>query len=254
MAGGRRRGAIVPIMIVLGLAVAAALALALSGSGHRWGWWSHTTGFAILGAATLVAALAAVGALAVLGLALRRQHWTLALLAVAALAVAAVSLWGPLGLVLTARRVPPIHDVTTDLERPPAFVAVLARRGPGANPTDRAAPDVAAKQRAAYSDLAPLELPLPPERAMDRAVAVARALGWEIVAAVSAEGRLEATATTTWWGFRDDVVVRLTPTERGSRVDMRSVSRVGRSDLGVNAQRIRAFMEAMRQDTRTRPG
>jgi uncharacterized protein (DUF1499 family) len=84
---------------------------------------------------------------------------------------------------------------------------------------------------------------------MVRAIAVARALGWEIVAAVPAEGRLEATATTAWWAFKDDVVLRVTPTERGSRVDMRSVSRVGRSDLGANARRIRTFMEAMRRAT-----
>jgi uncharacterized protein (DUF1499 family) len=79
-----------------------------------------------------------------------------------------------------------------------------------------------------------------------RAVDVARGLGWEIVAAVPAEGRLEATDRTRWFGFRDDVVVRVRPEGAGSRVDVRSVSRVGRSDLGTNARRIRGFLESLR--------
>jgi uncharacterized protein (DUF1499 family) len=79
-----------------------------------------------------------------------------------------------------------------------------------------------------------------------RAVEVARSLGWEIVATVPAEGRLEATDRTRWFGFRDDVVVRVRPDGAGSRVDVRSVSRVGRSDLGTNARRIRGFVEALR--------
>jgi uncharacterized protein (DUF1499 family) len=84
-----------------------------------------------------------------------------------------------------------------------------------------------------------------------RAVEAARALGWEIVAAVPADGRLEATDRTRWFGFRDDVVVRVRPDGAGTRVDIRSVSRVGRSDLGTNARRIRAFVEALRA---ARPG
>ena len=78
------------------------------------------------------------------------------------------------------------------------------------------------------------------------AVSAATSLGWEIVAAVPAEGRLEATDTSRWWGFKDNVVVRVRPTDRGSRVDVRSLSRVGTSDLGVNAKRIRAFLAELR--------
>jgi len=247
MAPPRRSVIRVLIQVALALVVVAALGLALSGLGHRWGWWGVKIGFAILGLATLLAALAAAGALAGLGVALWRQQGAVAGLAAVALVGAGIELALPLGLVRAAMRVPRIHDVTTDLARPPAFVAVLARRGPGANPTDRATPDLAALQRRGYPDLAPAELPLPPDQAMDRAVAAARELGWEIVAAVPAEGRLEATATTAWWAFKDDVVVRVTPAAGGSRVDVRSVSRVGRSDLGANAARIRAFLAALRR-------
>ena len=88
---------------------------------------------------------------------------------------------------------------------------------------------------------------MPPDRALARAEAAARALGWKIVAAAPGQGRLEATATTRWFGFKDDVVVRVTPASGGSRVDIRSVSRVGKSDLGVNARRIRAFLAALRR-------
>ena len=77
-------------------------------------------------------------------------------------------------------------------------------------------------------------------------VEVARGRGWEIVAAVPEEGRLEATDRTRWFGFRDDIVVRVRSDGPGTRVDVRSVSRVGRSDLGTNARRIRGFMDALR--------
>ena len=81
---------------------------------------------------------------------------------------------------------------------------------------------------------------------IERATEVALALGWQIVATAPAEGRLEATDRTRWFGFRDDVVVRVRPDGAGSRVDVRSVSRVGRSDLGTNARRIQAFLAALR--------
>ena len=246
MAGPRRSLVRVLIPVALALAVAAGLALALAGLGHRWGWWGYKTGFLVMGLSVVAAALASAGALTGLVLALRQHRPGLALLAAVAVVVAGAGLWLPYSFVRTARGLPPIHDVSTDLEQPPAFVAVLARRPPGANPTDRATPGLAAQQRAGYPDLGPVDLPVPAERATDRAVAAARGLGWELVAAVPAEGRLEATATTAWWGFRDDVVVRVTPTAGGSRVDVRSVSRVGRSDLGANAARIRAFQTALR--------
>jgi len=90
-----------------------------------------------------------------------------------------------------------------------------------------------------------LIISLPPDRAFARAQAAARALGWRIVAAAPAEGRLEASDTTWWFGFTDDIVVRVRATAQGSRIDVRSASRVGRSDLGVNARRIRAFLAAV---------
>jgi uncharacterized protein (DUF1499 family) len=102
--------------------------------------------------------------------------------------------------------------------------------------------EVAAAQRRAYPDIGPLALAMPPATAFARALDAAKGMGWEIVAADAGAGRIEATATTPWFGFRDDVVVRITPAAAGSRVDVRSVSRVGRSDLGTNARRIREYL------------
>jgi len=151
----------------------------------------------------------------------------------------------PVSHLRAAGRVPPIHDITTDLDDPPRFVAVLPHREGAPNTAEHGGAALAAQQRAGYPDLGPARFTAPPERVFARAVDVARGLGWEIVAAVPAEGRLEATDRTRWFGFRDDVVVRVRPDGTGSRVDVRSVSRVGRSDLGTNARRIRAFLDSL---------
>jgi uncharacterized protein (DUF1499 family) len=137
--------------------------------------------------------------------------------------------------------VPPIHDITTDLENPPAFQAVVPLRAESPNSLER--PDtLAAQQREGYPDLAPVTLSMAPDQAFDRALAVAQDKGWEIVTADKAAGLIEGTDTTRFFGFKDDVVIRLTPWGSGTRVDMRSVSRVGRSDVGTNAQRIEDFL------------
>jgi uncharacterized protein (DUF1499 family) len=126
-------------------------------------------------------------------------------------------------------------------------VAVRARRADAANPPEYAGREVAAQQKQAYPDLVPIVLAEPPDRAFERVRAAAETLGWEVVAAEVSEGRLEATDTTRWFGFKDDVVVRVRPHPSGSRVDVRSKSRVGRSDVGANAARIRAFRAALGQ-------
>src|SRR3970282_457381 len=97
-----------------------------------------------------------------------------------------------------------------------------------------ATPAFAEQQRKAYPDIQPLELAEDPAAAYSRALAAAGAVGWEIGGKDPAAGRIEAVATTAWFGFKDDVLVRVTPAARGSRVDIRSHSRVGRSDIGTN--------------------
>ena len=105
--------------------------------------------------------------------------------------------------------------------------------------------ELARTQSGAYPDLGPHRIDAAPARAFERALQAARAMGWEIVAADAAAGRIEATDTTFWFGFKDDVVVRVEADGSGSRVDVRSVSRVGASDVGTNAKRIRAYLRAL---------
>jgi uncharacterized protein (DUF1499 family) len=145
-----------------------------------------------------------------------------------------------------ASRVPPIHDVTTDTTQPPRFLAIVPLREGALNSVEYGGPDVAAQQNKAFPDILPLTLKLPPAPAFDRALATARAMGWDLVASDPASGRIEATATTFWFGFKDDVVIRVTPQPEGSRIDVRSVSRVGGGDIGANAERIRKYLAALK--------
>lgn len=231
----------------LALALLAALAAALAGFGSRWGWWGFGTGFTVLKYAAYLAILAAL--VSAVGIAQARPGTPRRGFgaAVAGLVVAAVVFGVPWQWRRQARAVPPIHDITTDTRDPPEFVAVLPLRAEAPNPAEYGGDSIAALQREGYPELYPAALPLRPEEAFRRALAVAREMGWEIVAADSASGRIEATDQTFWFGFRDDVVVRVRGVAGGSWVDVRSVSRVGGSDVGTNARRIRRYLERLRE-------
>ena len=141
-------------------------------------------------------------------------------------------------------KVPPIHDISTDTASPPDFSpTLLAARGSAANPLVRSA-EVDAQQQKAYPDLAPLTATTAADESYQRALKLAGELGWEVVNSVPGEGRIEATATTRWMGFKDDIVIRVRPNATGGSVlDLRSVSRVGVGDAGANTARIRAFAQ-----------
>jgi uncharacterized protein (DUF1499 family) len=227
------------------LAAGAVLLLLASGPGARFGAWHWSIGLGMLRWTVYLGSAAAILALA--GLALRnvrRGHaGMLAVALVAGLVAAAV----PLRFQQLARGAPPIHEVTTDPEDPPAFVAVLALRVTAPNPPEYGGEKIAAQQRAAYPDIQPVVLALPVKEAFARAHGVSQALGWEVVAVDADAGRIEASDTTPWFGFKDDVVVRVLPAgTTGSRIDVRSKSRVGRGDAGANAKRVRKFLAALR--------
>jgi uncharacterized protein (DUF1499 family) len=216
----------------------AALCLALaSGPGTRLDWWHFSAGFSMLRWASYLAI--AAGALAAFGLMIPPIQARRAGVLVAIALTCAAVLFFPLRLQQEARAAPPINDIATDTDDPPAFVSISPRPKPYGGEA------VAAQQRNAYPEIRPLSLAVPPQAAFARAHEVAQALGWEIVAADPAAGRIEATATTLWFGFRDDVAIRIAPSATGSRVDIRSRSRVGRGDAGANAKRIRAFLARM---------
>jgi hypothetical protein len=223
------------------IAVAAAIG---AGTGTRFGYWDFRQGFKILNWA---AYFGMAGTVLSLGGAIfarpggRRRGF---LLATFGIALGALSFGVPGNWYRIAKTVPLIHDVTTDTENPPKFVSILPLRGDAPNSAEYGGPEIAAKQRAAYPDLRTLEIGISPAKAYDHALATSRRMGWRIVDGNPAEGRIEATATTRWFGFKDDVVIRILPaSNNGCRLDIRSVSRVGISDVGTNASRIRTFLK-----------
>jgi len=222
------------------LAALAFLSLLLSGPGTRWAWWDFKVGLALFAVAFLLGALG----LLVSGFAWWRTRPN-SVAAIAAIACAVIVLL-PLTQIAGARGKPRIHDISTDLTDPPRFSAVLPLRK-GTNPApDRIDFKTAGLQRAGYPDLVTLDLPLGSDAAFAKVLQAAKTMEWEIVSARPAEGILEATATTAWFGFHDDIVVRVRAAGEQSRVDVRSTSRVGVGDAGKNADRIRKFLALLR--------
>jgi len=222
------------------LTIVAALIVLLAGPGINAGIVPWQLGLLAFAVSALVCGIGAVALLVALARKSTRENARGLLLL--GLVAGVLGAGVPAAIVLGARAAPPIHDITTDLQNPPAFVAITADlRGPGTNPVSYD-PAIAEKQAAAYPLIRPVRLAMAPDAAFARAEAAARAMGWEIVATDATALRIEATATVPWWGFKDDVVVRLTPAGDGTIVDVRSKSRVGQGDLGVNAKRISDYL------------
>jgi uncharacterized protein (DUF1499 family) len=233
--------------IACGVGLLGLILLASAGPSYRVGILSLTNAFTLL----RWAAYAGVGAVLLgaiaAGLAYRRHSRVQMVVAAPALLAGLVAVVVPFEFQRRARAVPPIHDISTDLENPPTFDAIVPLRADAPNDLDRTS-EVTELQRQGYPDLAPVTLPIPLDQAFDRALAAAQEPGWQIVTADKSSGRIEATDTTRWFGFEDDVVVRLTPWGAGTRVDVRSVSRIGRSDIGTNARRIRQYLDRLQSN------
>lgn len=235
-------------LLVLGLIVALLSGGLLLGAGpaHQAGLWDFRTGFDLM-------RIAAYGGLVavVLGLfGLVTQHFKprrAVIVGVLTLVIGGLTAFVPWNWQARARSSPPIHDITTDTEQPPQFVDVLPLREGAPNPAEYGGPELAAQQRQAYPDIRPMTLAMPPDAAYDRALRVAEEMRWEIVSTDRGAGRIEATATTSWFGFKDDIVIRVRRSELGARVDIRSVSRVGRGDVGTNARRVREFLSRLEE-------
>lgn len=216
-----------PVHRFLGLDIEAAIAI------FRYGFYL-TVGGVALGLATILPARPGD----------KRRGFVAAFLAIV---IGAAGGWVPLHWFLNAQHRPAINDITTDTANPPPLVATAQLRRGAPNPP--AYPkESAALQRAAFPDIEPVVLAVPPAEAFKRADRAAMALDWDIVARVPADGRLEAIATSPWFGFRDDIVVRIRAQGTGSRIDIRSKSRMGESDLGGNAERVRAFIARLKSE------
>jgi uncharacterized protein (DUF1499 family) len=205
--------------IALGLAILAVLILLVSGPGVRLGLWPFIAGILALPVAGLIGLLAAVLAIVGLSRPRFRQAGTIGFGLALVLGVAAAAV--PTAAYLKARSVPPINDISTDPNEQTEL------------------------QRKAYPDIQPLPLAVAPNIAFERAKGAIEEMGWQIVREDPSAGRIEAVATTLWFGFKDDVVIRVAADGAGSRIDIRSKSRVGVGDLGTNAQRIRAYQKRL---------
>ena len=226
------------------LAVFAIVIAVGAGLGTRWHWWHFSVGFTLLQWGVYSAIAAAL--LSTWGIyASRPGSARRGLLnALLGLLISLPVIITPLMWMNKARTVPPIHDISTDTLNPPQFQAVLPLRSEAPNSPQYGGAEIAAQQQQAYPDIQPLIVKAAPDAAFTAALQIARDLDWNIVAQDSAQGSIEATDTTFWFGFTDDIVIRIKSSDGGSRLDIRSESRVGRSDVGTNAARIRKFTKA----------
>ena len=223
-----------------------ALAAVASGLGHRWGLWHFSTGFQIFKAASVIALLSVVVSMAGGLFALRDASRVKTLTAALGIALGFIVAGFLHAHMQIARRVPKIHDITTDTQNPPLFQALLPLRKGAKNPPAYEGARIARLQKKAYPDIKPLTFQTSKEEVFKRALDGARAMGWHVVSSKPTEGRIEAYDTTFWYGFIDDIVIRITSSSGKTRLDIRSKSRVGVGDIGENARRIRGFLEKLK--------
>ena len=176
------------------------------------------------------------------------------MVALLALAVPLIGMGYGKSIGAKAKNLPFIHDITTDTQDAPSFTsAIISQRGQGSNSLEyvgkidkRSKKLVSVEQVAAYPDIRTIVLSDGPDKAFQRSLAAAKSMGWTMASNSPDTGIIEATFTSFWFGFKDDVVIRVRPADGGgSLVDVRSISRVGGSDIGMNAARIRKFRGAL---------
>lgn len=228
------------------ISVVGALTVILAGYGYQWGWWHFSTGFSLIpwgtGGVILGGVLALIGFL--------RSNKKMNTLSFAAgfsmlltiTAITNIGYW----YAEVKTGYPPIHDITTDTMNPPRFEAIVPLRKNAPNPLKYDA-ETAVAQKAFYPDIKPLLVSMNYDEAYDRALKTARSMGWQLVGESRQDGRIEAYEKLLWFGFIDDVVIKVDTTGTGSKIDMRSISRLGKGDLGVNAKRIRSYFKKFKQ-------
>jgi uncharacterized protein (DUF1499 family) len=249
LGSSRRSWAAVIAVLGAAMALAAALVLVAAPLGYRAGLWPLATALLFLPRvvvydAGIVGAAISLVALVIALAGRRRRGW--AALAVLGIVLGAGSAYLPWRFAEMGHALPSMNDITTDTSNPPAFEAVMPlREAAHAQPVTYGA-NFPALQKQAFPDIAPAHLDKHPDQAFAVALDAARKLGWTIVAADGERDRIEATDRTFWYGFTDDIVVRVSADGSGSRIDVRSKSRLGRGDFGTNARRVRAYLAAIK--------
>ena len=224
------------------VSLSAFLLVALPGPLYKYGVVDLGTAFTgfkfgvFAGIATLI--------LLVLQILFKRKTVTLGS-TIMALLLSTIAIAIPLSMLNKGKSVPPIHDISTDLVNPPEFVAIAPLRADAPNPVEYAGVEVATQQRAAYPELQTLNYTQSKSELVEATKQVIDHLGWQLVNIDADQGIVEATDRTMWFGFKDDVIVRITDNGSKRLVDIRSKSRVGGSDLGKNAERIHKFIEEL---------
>ena len=224
------------------VSLSAFLLVALPGPLYKYGVVDLGTAFTgfkfgvFAGIATLI--------LLVLQIIFKRKTVTLGS-TIMALLLSTIAIAIPLSMLNKGKSVPPIHDISTDLVNPPEFVAIAPLRADAPNPVEYAGVEAATQQRAAYPELQTLNYTQSKSELVEATKQVIDHLGWQLVNIDADQGIVEATDRTMWFGFKDDVIVRITDKGSERLVDIRSKSRVGGSDLGKNAERIHGFIEEL---------
>jgi hypothetical protein len=233
-------------LVVVGLlvAVASAAAMVFSGIGYRLDLYHFRVGFTILRWAFWFALAGALLSVAGFAIARDRSRGTI-VAAIIGVVVGVVTAYVPWSWKQTADSLPYIHDISTDTANPPEFVAAARLRKAGDHPVTYDGKEVADLQQKAYPDLVSLTTKAPAEKVFEAAKAAIASMGMQLSEADAVQGRIEATQTSLLYGFTDDMVVRVASGADGTKVDVRSKSRVGRSDLGQNAKRIRVFLQKL---------
>lgn len=224
------------------LALLAAVIAVLAVLGHRLGVMDHRLAvFGLMGGTLIGVAAFLTGIIGVAVTLMGRKGGTA--FAAAGLVLGAVVAAPGLLAAQSGSSVPAIHDISTDLAEPPQFMAVLAQRTPQHNSLERLEPaNLAELQQAAYPDLRPVLIDRHPGLVFEQAADLVKTRGWQVVSLSAENGTIEATDTTLIMGFKDDIIIRVREEDGQALVDMRSASRVGQSDLGTNAKRIRSFL------------
>lgn len=234
------------VQLSLLIGAIALIAMLIQGPGYKAGWWDLGTSFRSVFPKVVIGGGVAIllGTLGFFGSKLGGDKFNMLGLLGIAMGVSAAIV--PISIKKTAESLPLIHDITTDTQNPPEFVAIAPLRVDASNPVSYD-PAISAQQKEAYPDITTIEISAECEDVFPASIKSIEKLGWELVAADEASGRIEATESTAWFGFKDDVVIRIAPFGLKTLVDVRSKSRIGKSDLGANAKRIRKFRDTLLQ-------
>lgn len=224
------------------LGVASIALLAVSVWGFRVGGWPWPQAYDLAGWGAWTAGAGVIAALTGLVVWLRRRRGGAGAVLLGLILSLPVAGLGA-AFEIAAGTTPPINDISTDTEDPPVFWFTAT---PSDYPAQNAGP-----QRAAYRDVLPLDLPVSADEAFAAALGLVEERGWEVLSADPAESQIEAIARSRLFGFEDEVAIRVTETDSGARIDMRSRSRLGQIDRGANARRIEAFLSDLETRART---